>query len=501
MLADLGNGEFLRREAASRQAAQKARAKIRAMTPEQRAAKKAADAKIKAALNQYRTLSALVKKPFSAIGKLHPLEEKMRQAVWARDWDAVFTLLPPKWWGPQTGTEKGSPGKYSFRYVKQKAYPPNYLARAAAASRSRRTVHINGGFERLTKREIDALPMVTVPKFKPWQKQDLINWTMSKYYTVQPGWTCSEAQRMAGVEYYWKYTNAWRRQYPSTNPRHVFPMYPGGGARKQRYGCVKPKKSLWDKIKKPLAIVVGVVAAVWLGPIVIGKIAGAGAAEVAGGTAAAGASSGGAAAAGIVGAGAKAGAVTAITTKGAVAAAITTKATVTGAAALATVKTVSTASMIAGAAEAGTLFSKAQTLTTWVNRARSVDAIIKGELPPPPIGISGSNFTEWAVDLAKKEVGDIIKEEIGERAGEYLSKKAQEKAEKEAEAMMRAEIEKMQRELAALVSAQTPVMPAPEIDAPVRDKIIEMQNIERQRAQQNMLLLAGGAAVAFVALG
>jgi hypothetical protein len=278
-------------------------------------------------------------------------------------------------------------------------------------------------------------------------------------------------------------------------------MYPGGGARKQRYGCVKPKKSLWDKIKKPLAIVVGVVAAVWLGPIVIGKIAGAGAAEVAGGTAAAGASSGGAAAAGIVGAGAKAGAVTAITTKGAVAAALTTKATVTGAAALATVKTVSTASMIAAAAETGTLFTKAQTLTTWVNRARSVDAIIKGELPPPPIGISGSNFTEWAVDLAKKEVGDIIKDEIGERAGEYLSKKAQEKAEKEAEAMMKAEIEKMQRELAALVSAQTPVMPAPEIDEPVRDKIIEMQNIERQRAQQNMLLLAGGAAVAFVALG
>ncbi len=203
------------------------------------------------------------------------------------------------------------------------------------------------------------------------------------------------------------------------------------------------------------------------------------------------------AAAGIVGAGAKAGAVAAVTTKGAVAAALTTKATVTGAAALATVKTVSTASMIAAAAETGTLFTKAQTLTTWVNRARSVDAIIKGELPPPPIGISGGNFTEWAMDLAKAE----IKEEIGERAGEYISKKAAEKAQAEQDAIMRAEIERMQAELAALVSAQTPVMPAPEIDAPVRDKLIEMQNIERQRAQQNMLLLAGGAAVAFVALG
>ncbi len=497
MLADLGNGEFLRREAYGQALARKARARQAALTPEQRAAELALKKKIAAATQQYRTLSALVKKPFAETGKLHPLEEKMRVAVLARDWDAVFTLLPPKWWGPQTGTERGSPGKYSWRPVKRKQYPPGYLSRAAAASRSRRRVEINGGFEPMSKWEIDKLPIVTVRKFVPWQKQDLINWTMSKYYTVQPGWTCSEAQRMAGVEYYWKYTRSWRAQYPDTNPRHVFPMYPGGGARKQRYGCVKPKKSFWDKIKKPLAIIVGVVAAVTLGPIVIGKIVGAGAAEAAGGAAAAGASSGGAAAAGIVGAGAKAGAAAAITTKGAVAAALTTKATVTGAAALATVKTVSTATLIAGAAETGTLFTKAQTLTNWVNKARSVDAIIKGELPPPPIGISGSNFTEWALDLAKKE----IKEEIGERAGEYITKKAQEKYEKEQEAIMRAEIERMQRELAALVSAQTPVMPAPEIDAPVRDKLIEMQNIERQRAQQNMIMLAVGGGAALMLLG
>jgi hypothetical protein len=360
---------------------------------------------------------------------------------------------------------------------------------------------INGGFEPMSATQRKNLPRKKVRVFKAWQEQDLINWTMSKWYTVQPGWTCSEAQRLAGAGYYWKGQRSWRRN-PDTKPNHVYPFWPGGGAKKQRYGCVKPKKSLWDKIKKPLAIVVGVVAAVWLGPIVIGKIAGAGAAEIAGGTAAAGASSGGAAAAGIVGAGAKAGAAVAITTKSAVAAAITTKATVSGAAALLTVKTVaSTASIISTAAEAGTLFTKVQNVTTWVNRARSVDAIIKGELPPPPIGISGSNFTEWALDLAKKEVGGIIKEEIGERAGEYLSKKAQEKAEKEAEAMMRAEIEKMQRELAALVSANTPIAPAPEIVPEVRDKIIEMQNIEKQRAQQNMIMLAVGGGAALMLLG
>lgn len=492
----LGNGEFLRREAYGQQLMRKARARQAALTPEQRAAEKAAKQKLAAAVRRYQRLSTLVKKADHTT-PLTADEELIRKLVVKRDWDALFTLLPPKWWGPQTGLTHGSPAKYSFRIIEQKAYPPGYLARSAAASRSRRRVELNGGFERMSRQEIAKLPMVKVRKYIPWTRDDISRWTHSKWYTVQPGYHCSPEQREAGIAFYMEYTGKWRRANSSSNPRHVFPFYPGGGARKQRYGCVPHKKSFWDKIKKPLAIIVGVVAAVTLGPIVIGKIVGAGAAEAAGGAAAAGASSGGAAAAGIVGAGAKAGAVAAVTTKGAVAAALTTKATVTGAAALATVKTVSTASMIAAAAETGTLFTKAQTLTTWVNRARSVDAIIKGELPPPPIGISGGNFTEWAMDLAKAE----IKEEIGERAGEYISKKAAEKAQAEQDAIMRAEIERMQAELAALVSAQTPVMPAPEIDAPVRDKLIEMQNIERQRAQQNMLLLAGGAAVAFVALG
>ena len=495
----LGNGLFLEREAAYRRMARVRRERQAAMTPEQRAAAAATKAKIRAATNRYRALQAKVKQPYSATAILTPDEEKLRQAVLARDWDAVFTLLPPRWWGPQTGTERSSPAKYSWREVTRTIYPPGYLSRAAASRRSRRRVELNGGFEPMSAQQLKNLPKGKFRVFKPWTEQELLNWTMSKWYTVAPGYVCSEAQRIAGVAYYWKYTQAWRRN-PDTKPNHVFPFYPGGGAKKQSYGCIPYKKSLWDKIKKPLAIVVGVVAAVWLGPIVIGKIAGAGASSAAGGTAAAGAASGGSAAvtSGIVGAGAKAGAAAAITTKGAVAAAITTKATVSSAAALLTVKTAaSTASIIATAAETGTLFTKVQNMTTWVNRARSVDAIIKGELPPPPIGISGGNFTEWAMDLAKKEVQDIIKEE----AGQYISKRAQEKYEKEQEAIMRLEIEKMQRELAALISAQTPIAPAPEIDQPIREKIIEMQDIEKQRAQQNVMLLAGGAAVALFAIG
>lgn len=389
--------------------------------------------------------------PLSTEGK------QLQAAILARDWDALFGLTGGvNNWVPRAGQHAPSLGKYSFV--------------------------IENGRRR----------------YIPFTEDEIRSFIFSRHYRVKPGHVCSDPQKESGVQAHWNKTQRHIAKYrDASNPLHIWPILPGWGYPGQTFMCQPVKKSLWVKIRKPLAIAVGVVAAVWLGPIVIGKIAGAGAAEVAGGTAAAGASSGGAAAAGIVGAGAKAGAAVAITTKGAVTAALTTKATITGAAALATVKTVSAATLISGAAEAGTLFTKVQNVTTWVNRARSVDAIIKGELPPPPIGISGSNFTEWAMALAKEEV----KKEIGEQAGEYISKRAQEKYEKEQEAMMRAEIEKMQAELAALVSANTPIAPAPEIDAPVRDKIIEMQNIEKQRATNTMIMLAVGGGAAMLMLG
>ena len=53
----------------------------------------------------------------------------------------------------------------------------------------------------------------------------------------------------------------------------------------------------------------------------------------------------------------------------------------------------------------------------------------------------------------------------------------------------------MQAELAKLVPPGTPITPSDQLDADVRARIIAMQDIERKRAAQNTMLLAGGAAV------
>ena len=171
---------------------------------------------------------------------LTPIEKQFQAMVIARDWNSLFTFLPPKMWGLI-----GMLGKYSF---------------------------INQNGRRI---------------YKPFSQDDLRRWIFSNWYLLQPGWECSDAQREAGVQALWKASYTHIYKFPPTRWEHIYPIFPG------RIYCKKPTRSLWVKIRKPVAIAVGVVAAVYLGPIVYDKISGV----------LAGASESG----GIVGAGTKAG--------------------------------------------------------------------------------------------------------------------------------------------------------------------------------------------------
>jgi hypothetical protein len=49
------------------------------------------------------------------------------------------------------------------------------------------------------------------------------------------------------------------------------------------------------------------------------------------------------------------------------------------------------------------IFAGAGTLSNYVNQARTVKAIVEGEEIPPPVGVSGANFGEWAFKVAQDE--------------------------------------------------------------------------------------------------
>lgn len=450
-MAGLGNGEFLARETAgivrqrrARLRAMSERARITAMSPAEKTAYDAKQTAIKKALNEKRAWQAewnngvesgrnLGNMLLSARGKI------LRNIIIRRDWDTLFKLFPvaPDSRGPGVWQKHWSLSKYSFTG--------------------------DGANKR----------------YVAWTEPDIRNWIFSPYYTIAPGHECSDAQRNTGVAAYMKAQARHKQKFNPSIYHYVWPIYPGRGYGDQTYGCQRDKDSWWVEHRKVVVAAVAVVAAVYLGPIIAAKIGAGGVEAAAGGAAGTG---GGTAAGGIVGAGTKAGA--AVITKAGAGAAITTKAT-------------GAVIAIQSAAEAGTLFSKVQAGVKLVNQARTIDSIIKGEMPPPPIGISGSNFTEWALDIAKKELID----EVQERTGEYLTKKMQEELIKKEEAELRAEIERMQRELAAIIPPGTPIMPSPELSNDVRARIAAMQNIERQRGQQNMILMALAAGGVFLAFG
>jgi len=268
--------------------------------------------------------------------------------------------------------------------------------------------------------------------FIPFTEEEIARFVYSPYYTVQPGHECTDEQRAMGVAALWKASQTHAAKFPATDWRSIWPIYPGWGYPGQRYGCEKYVPSTWVKIRKPVMIAVAVVAAVYLGPLVADKIA-----AISAGT--------GEAATGIVGAGTKTGAVVA-------------------------------KAGISTATGTASLFTQVQTsansLLSYVNKARTIEAIANGELPPPPIGIAGSNFTDWALGVAKEEMKKELMETVSEKMADEMVKRE--------EAKMRAEIEAMQRELVKLIPADTSMRPAEEVPA----KVVDIMAREKANAEK-----------------
>lgn len=414
-----------RQAAAKRKAAEIARRA--ALTPEQRAVEDAAKAAEISALQAQRATAARFKAELwrslpgprhVAVTPLSPEGVELQAATLARDWDRLFGLTGGlRNWVPKRGQRQEAPslGKYSFVIL------PN----------GRR-------------------------KYIPFTKDELRAWVYSKHYRPHPTKPCTDHMRMLGLDFAIKKGAAYMRRTPDTsNPWHLWPLRPGGGQRKgHAYMCQPEKKSLWVKIRSKVYIAAGIVAAVFLGPVVIAKVGGMLSQGSAGGA--------------IVGAGAKAGAATAITTKAGVTALVAAKA-----------GTAATIAAKAGlAARAAGYFSTIQKGIGYVNNARTINAIIQGDMPPPPIA-TGKNFTDWAMNIAKDEIAKTQVEKLSELD----------------ELRMRAELEAIQREIDALVPRGTPIAPDPNLSPDVRDRIVEMQNIERTREGTNVGAIALAVAV------
>ena len=235
-----------------------------------------------------------------------------------------------------------------------------------------------------------------------------------------------------------------RRHFRNTDYRHIYQTIIGGAI------CKAPKKSLWVKIRKGVADVGLIVAAVYLGPaiVAIGK-----------------ALLGGAAGGGGTGTGAA------------------------GAAATGGTSAASTAATTA------TTFQKVQagtkTLLGYVNKARTVRAVVRGELPPPPIGIPGASFRDWALIVAKEKIKEEAMDAAMEAGQKYIAKKMSAKE----EAKLKAEIAEMQRQLIALTPKEVLAMP-PEPMAELAAPIKKIQVIEVERKNEFDQFIIPGAIVA-----
>ena len=233
-------------------------------------------------------------------------------------------------------------------------------------------------------------------------------------------------------------------KYPNTDYRHVYAIKPGS------YVFQSGEKSRWVKVRTPVMVAVAIVAAVYLGPIALQA---AKAAMAAGGAGAGGA---GAAAGGAAG----------------------------GAA--------GTGGVIAGKATlAGKIFTGAKTLTKYVNQGRTVKAMIEGKSPPPPIGVSGNNFTEWALAEAKNQ----IQKEAMERGGEYIARKMTKKEEDK----LRREIQEMQRLMAARIPPNAPLQPSPDVSPQVQEIMVKEK--VKSESINNALMIGIPIAIGALVLG
>ena len=231
---------------------------------------------------------------------------------------------------------------------------------------------------------------------------------------------------------YKKYQAKVLRKYPNTDIRHALNIYPG------QYQISHGISSTWVKIREPVVIAVAIVAAVYLGPIIMEKVGGY-----------------------LAGAGGGTGGATATAT------------------------------------ETATFVSKVKNAVTIYNKANTVAHIVQGKIPPPPIGITGGTFKEVAFNLVKQEIKSKAQDEAMNLGIKYVEKKMTEKEENK----IKAEIAEMQKQMDALIPKGTPIMPALELPESERIKIAEIQVIQAKREQNNnaMLALAAGAGLFLLA--
>jgi hypothetical protein len=317
-------------------------------------------------------------------------------------------------------------------------------------------------FRALPSREIRGLP---IGKFRfrydeqgrrvfvPWTKKSWQNF----FHHAQRGRWIANSPFMHKCDINWE--NHWVDKYTAESRKQAtYGKYQARGDKRKVWQhtagasvCKKKKKSLWMKIRGPVVAAVAIVAAVYLGPIVLAKVK-----AVAGGIGGAGAAGGGA---GTGAAGAAAG---------------------TGVSGTVTAATTSQK-----------ILSGAKTLVGYVNKARTVKAIVKGEMPPVPIGIGGATFGQWAMIVAKEEIKKAAIDKAMDEGVKYIEKKMTKKEEDK----IRAEIAALQREIDKATPPEVkklPPEPMPELAAPIK----KMQQIEIEKKNQLDQFIIPGAIVA-----
>lgn len=355
-------------------------------------------AEFTAAKNEYANL--VVPPP----GQLTPWAKYFQKIILARDYDALFRILPLDVWG-----SRWKLGKYSFRDTERKVY--------AIAQR-----FLPGG---------GTPTITTVREYVPFSEAAIERFVRGPYFKVAPVYAeegCPPERLEKYVASYWAATKAAAEGNRVTDRAHIHDIWPG------RVLCEPPQASLWVRIRSKVYIAVAVVAAIYLGPIVLEKM----------GTLIPGSAP-------TAGAGAGAGSA-------------------------------------ATAAETTTFFSKvksvADTALTYYNRVEQVKAIARGELPPPPIGIAGASFREVAFNIVKKELTEAAKAKAAELGVRYIEKKMTEREERK----IKAEIAELQRRLDAITPADTPMQPAPEL-SPVIQNVMVKEKVASQETN-NFLSVA-----------
>jgi len=314
-----------------------------------------------------------------------PLSERgkvLQQIILARDYEILFSIIPQKEWG-----HSWQLGKYSF-------------------------VDRNG------RRE-----------YVPFTENDISRFVRSPFWTVETGYECPEPQYVDQIRRHWEKTQRTVAKFPKTDWRYIWPIFPG------RIGCQIYRPSGWVKIRSKVYVAVAVVAAVYLGPIVLEKVSG----MLAQGASGAGAT----------------------------------------------------------AAETSSFVAKINEAVTVYNKVNSVAHIVQGKIPPPPIGISGATFRTVVFNAVKEEIKKAAINEAMEQGIEYVQKKMTEKEEAKIRAeiaLLQQEMEKLiPKDTPIMPSPELPESDREKI------REIQLIQAKREQNQVAMLALAAGAGLFLLA--